>query len=132
VIWLLIGTNDQADNCSQESILIGIINIANILKEQRPGAHLVINGILPKPNPISRQWKGTKFYDSITWINQRLACYAEGQEGVEYFDPAFLFQDSNGHITKDLLPDGLHPSAKGARIWAEAISKRVDTIIKGR
>ncbi|KAI2505367.1 platelet-activating factor acetyltransferase [Fragilaria crotonensis] len=130
VIWLLIGTNDQADNCSKESILIGIINIANFLQEQRPGVRLVINGILPKPNPVSREWKDTKFYASVTWINERLACYAEGQEGVEYFDPAFLFQDENGRVPKDLLPDGIHPSAKGARIWAEAILLRSESIIQ--
>lgn len=130
VIWLLIGTNDQADHCSQESILVGIMNIAQYLQEQRPNARLVINGILPKPNPTSREWKDTKYYASVTWINQLLACYAEGLEGVEYFDPSFLFIDEEGLVPEDLIPDGIHPSGKGSRIWGEAILKRVEEIVE--
>ena len=129
VIWLLIGTNDQADHCSQEAILMGIINIAQYLQEQRPNATLVINGILPKPNPTSRKWKGTKYYNSVTWINQRLACYAKGLDRVEYFDPEFLFVDEEGLIPVDLVPDGIHPSGKGSRIWAEAMLQRIDEIM---
>jgi len=129
VIWLLIGTNDQVEHCSPESILIGILNIAQYLQEQRPNARIVLNSLLPKPNPTSREWKGTKYYNSITWINQRLACYAQGSTAVEYFDASWLFvMEGTGTVPKDLMPDGLHPSGKGSRIWAEEILKRVEDI----
>jgi lysophospholipase L1-like esterase len=134
VIWVLIGTNDQSDHCSPESILIGILNIANYLQEQRPNARIVLNSILPKPNPTSREWTSqtNKYYDPVTWINQRLACYAQGAApSVEYFDSSWLFvTPDDGLVPEDLMPDGLHPSGKGARIWGEAILKRVEEIVE--
>jgi lysophospholipase L1-like esterase len=134
VIWVLIGTNDQSDHCSPESILIGILHIANYLQEQRPNARIVLNSILPKPNPTSREWTSqtNKYYDPVTWINQRLACYAQGAApNVEYFDSSWLFvTPDDGLVPEDLMPDGLHPSGKGARIWGEAILKRVEEIVE--
>lgn len=132
VMWLLIGTNDQADHCSQESILIGILNIAQYLQDQKPNARIVLNSILPKPNPTSRQWHAqNKYYDSVLWINQRLSCYAEGEVNVEYFDASRLFVNAADDVVPvDLMPDGLHPSGRGSRIWGEAILKRVEEIVE--
>lgn len=112
---------------------MGIVNIVQYLLDQRPHAHIVINGILPKPNPTSREWKGTRNYPAITWINERLACYAEGMatSTVEYFDASMLFLD-NDDAPQDLMPDGVHPSGKGSRIWGEAILKRVEEIMEER
>lgn len=137
VIWLLIGTNDLYDNCSRESTLVGIVNIVQYLSDQRPHAHIVINSILPKPNPSSREWEGTsRNYPAITWINERLACYAKGmsKNNVEYFDASMLFLDDADGTTvpQDVMPDGVHPSGKGSRIWGEAILKRVEEIMEER
>jgi lysophospholipase L1-like esterase len=131
VIWILIGTNDQADRCSNEAILMGIIGISQYIHSQRPYARIVINGILPKPNPITREWKGTQYYNSVIWINQRLECYVQSLEYVEYFDVMSIFQNEKGLIPAELIPDGIHPSAKGTRLWSDAMLRRVEQIMDG-
>jgi lysophospholipase L1-like esterase len=109
--------------------LVGIIHVAQYIQFRRPSARVVINGILPKPNPASRKWEGTRYYSAIAWINDKLHCYAQGLENVEYFDASNLFSDENGLIKEDLMPDGVHPSGKGARIWGEAILQRLEQIL---
>jgi lysophospholipase L1-like esterase len=118
VIWILIGTNDQADR-------------SQYIHSQRPYARIVINGILPKPNPITREWKGTQYYNSVIWINQRLECYVQSLEYVEYFDVMSIFQNEKGLIPAELIPDGIHPSAKGTRLWSDAMLRRVEQIMDG-
>jgi lysophospholipase L1-like esterase len=131
VIWILIGTNDQADRCSDEAILMGIIGISQYLNAQRPYARIVINSILPKPHPITREWEGTQYYNSVNWINQRLECYVQSLEDVEYFDATSIFQNDQGLIPLELIPDGIHPSGKGTRLWSEAILRRLEQILDG-
>ena len=45
---------------------------------------------------------------------------------VVYVDFGNKFLLPDGKINRDLMPDTLHPSAKGYEIWAEAIRPIVD------
>ena len=137
VFWLLIGTNDLSDSCSPESILRGQMEIVfTLLKKQQQSTtmmtriKIVVNSILPRPNPAGI-WEGTKYYDSIRWVNTRLECFVRGlQPAVQFFDadPYFLSSDDNT-VSQDILPDWLHPSGKASRIWGKAIMERVEQII---
>ncbi len=48
VFWLLIGTNDLTDNCSEDIVILGILAIVQELRRQRPDSIIVINGLLPR------------------------------------------------------------------------------------
>lgn len=113
---------------------MGILNIAQLLHYKRPDARIVLNGILPKPHPSTRVWDETvPGYKDIQWINLHLDCYAKGMDSIYYFDPApFFIEDEalTSKVPEDMMPDGLHPSGKGARRWGEAISNFVDSIIQ--
>ena len=44
---------------------------------------------------------------------------------VFYLDIGPKFLDANGTLSKEIMPDLLHPNAKGYEIWAEAIEPTV-------
>lgn len=128
VFWLLIGTNDLSDACSSESILRGQMEIVFTLQKKQK-TKIVVNSILPRPNPAGI-WRGTKYYDRIRWVNTRLECFVQGLEGVQFFDadPYFLSSEDDT-VSKDILPDWLHPSGKASRIWGNAIMERVEQML---
>jgi lysophospholipase L1-like esterase len=119
VFWLLIGTNDLGGKwCSVDAIVAGNIAIVEELKRQRPNATVVVNGLLPR---LPWLWK----YELL--INERLECYANMTEGVEYFDATDIFMMPDGTLQN--LEDNLHPSVEGHRLWGTAIVEKVLEIV---
>ena len=43
-----------------------------------------------------------------------------------YLDFGDKFLQPDGTLTKEIMPDFLHPSAKGYQIWADAIQPVID------
>jgi len=40
------------------------------------------------------------------------------------------FLTADGTLTAEIMADGLHPTAKGYQIWADAIIDKVKTLMK--
>jgi lysophospholipase L1-like esterase len=53
VFWVLIGTNDLTQGCSEDVILLGIIHIVEQIQKLKPDAIVVLNGLLPRTNDPS-------------------------------------------------------------------------------
>jgi lysophospholipase L1-like esterase len=62
-------------------------------------------------------------------INSKLAKLADNKQ-VFYMDIGDKFLTSDGTLTAEVMPDGLHPSEKGYQIWADAILPRVKELMK--
>jgi lysophospholipase L1-like esterase len=58
-------------------------------------------------------------------INERLECYAAMTDRVEFFNATAIFMSPDGRLRWRYLPDGLHPGAEEARVWANAIVENV-------
>ena len=41
------------------------------------------------------------------------------------------FLDDDGNLSKDVMPDLLHPHEKGYRMWAEAMEPTIKKLIGG-
>ena len=61
----------------------------------------------------------------IKSINQLLSQFADGNK-VIFLDFGDKFLQPDGTLTKEIMPDYLHPSAKGYQIWADAIQPVID------
>ncbi|MFA6291505.1 MAG: GDSL-type esterase/lipase family protein, partial [Victivallales bacterium] len=61
----------------------------------------------------------------IIQINQKIAALADGKR-VTYLDIGAKFLEPDGTLSKEVMPDALHPSAKGYQIWADAIQSEID------
>ena len=131
VWWLLIGTNDLgADNCSVESIVAGNLAIIKEIQRRRPDKKIVLNSLLPR----TRREDGSldDLWGRIVQVNQCLEGFAQRMEGVEFFNATNIFLKDEGNIDLDLLPDRLHPSGMGARLWGKQIVKHVKHMLGAR
>ncbi|HBJ86147.1 MAG TPA: hypothetical protein DDZ88_20235 [Verrucomicrobiales bacterium] len=121
LVVMMIGTNNTGD-CSAPDIAQGIIAIVSELNQRLPQSKILLLGIFPrgeKPNPQR---------EKIAVINQLLA-QLDGERNVTFLDIGPKFLTPDGLITKDIMPDYLHPNEKGYRIWAEAIEPTVKKLM---
>ena len=62
-------------------------------------------------------------------INGKLAKLADNKQ-VFYLDIGDKFLTADGTLTTEIMNDGLHPTAKGYQIWADATRDRVRELMK--
>jgi lysophospholipase L1-like esterase len=111
---IMIGTNNLGAN-TNEQIVAGNTAIVKTLVDKDPQAKILLLGIFPR---------GEKATDPnrqrIKDINTELAKLDDGKN-IKFLDFGAKFLTDDGTLTKDIMPDFLHPTAKGYDIWAAAI-----------
>lgn len=131
VYWMLIGTNDYiSSHCNTDSIVAGNIKIVHELQKKSPDTTIVINSLLPVGSS-----KGVFYREDYLAMNQRLECFAQQTDGVEFFNATrFFIKDGvdGNFLDMKMLPDGLHPQVPGSRVWGQAIVDRVLEIKRER
>lgn len=114
---VMIGTNNSGDN-QPEEIADGIQRIVEQIKEKTPETEILLLGIFPR---------GATPDDPRRQVNERtneiVSKLADAQQ-VHYLDIGQAFLHA-GTLSEDIMPDLLHLSEKGYRIWAEAIEPKV-------
>lgn len=121
LVVVMIGTNNTG-NCSAPDIAFGIEGIVHVLHKRLPQSQILLLGIFPrgeKPNP--QREKIAEINGIISKLN--------GTHNVTFLDIGPKFLTPEGLITKDIMPDFLHPNEKGYRIWAEAIEPTVKQLM---
>ena len=115
-VVLLIGTNNFAfTEDSPEIIAAGIIAVVDQLEKSYPNTDILALGVFPRsesPNHSIRP--------RIKRIN-RIAASLDARARVDYLDIGNSLTESDGSISKDVMPDFLHLSEEGYRRWADAI-----------
>jgi lysophospholipase L1-like esterase len=123
LIVLMLGTNNINRNPNDE-IADGDRAIVEEFKKRQPQAKVLLLGIFPRgadPNNPARA--------AIKEINAKLAKLADNKK-VFYMDIGDKFLTSDGTLTTEIMADGLHPTAKGYQVWADAILDTVKTLMK--
>ncbi len=115
---LMIGTNNTGSN-SAEQIAEGIKAIVAKLGDSSPQTKVLLLGVFPR-GPKA----GTPVREKIATINKEIAKLDDGKR-VKYLDIGSKFTKEEGALTKDIMPDFLHLSARGYEIWGEAIAPTV-------
>ena len=49
---------------------------------------------------------------------------------MKYLDIGDKFLEPDGTLPKEIMPDSLHPNAKGYEIWAEAMQPTLEELMK--
>ena len=119
VAVVMIGTNnsnknkDGTDQYSDNDILEGVVAIVNDIRKRQPDTKILLLGIFPRGKAFCPQ-RGR-----LLEINQVLAKLDDGKH-IFYQDFGSQYVELDGTISKDIMPDALHPNEKGYQIWANA------------
>jgi lysophospholipase L1-like esterase len=119
LIVLLIGTNNLGHG-TPEQIAEGIKGVIAEYQKHCPGAPILLQGIFPrneKPTDPSRA--------KIKAVNKIISGFADGKT-ILFLDFGDKFLQPDGTLSKEIMPDLLHPSAKGYQIWTDAIQPVID------
>lgn len=130
VVVLLIGTNNTGmekdrpvpRNTAEETVE-GIRLVLDEIRHRFPTAQVILLGLFPRAEPGSLQRL------QVEEINRSLSTWGDGR-AVFYLDFGNQFLDAEGRTIEEIMPDGLHLSAKGYSIWAEAMDDLLQSLWK--
>ncbi len=88
-----------------------------------PDAVILLQAIFPRSEKPE-----DAFRVKVKAVNQIISQFADGKK-VIYLDFGDKFLQPDGTLTREIMPDFLHPSAKGYEIWADAIQSVIDKYI---
>ena len=57
--------------------------------------------------------------------------FDDGGRNVKYLDIGKKFLAADGSIPREIMPDRLHLSPKGYRLWADAVKGPIKELLKG-
>jgi len=115
---IMIGTNNAGSN-SPEQIADGIKVIVNQIRDKTPKTKILLLAIFPR---------GATPADKRRQVNEKtnaIIAKLADQKTVTYLDIGKKFLQEDGTLTKEIMPDLLHPGEHGYTIWAEAIEPTV-------
>jgi lysophospholipase L1-like esterase len=115
---IMIGTNNSGGN-KPEDIAEGVKAIVEKLQAKLPQTKVLVLGIFPR---------GPNNQDRLRQVNAKtneIISKLADDKAVFYLDIGQKFLKDDGTLGKDIMPDLLHPNAKGYEIWAEAIEPTV-------
>jgi lysophospholipase L1-like esterase len=128
VIVLMIGTNNVGlyGGDTEAGVVAGVAKVVGTIREKLPKTKILLMGILPMgefaDNPTRQR---------IRRINTALAGLDDGGKSVRILDIGSHFLDINGDLPPTLVPDGIHPTADGYQIWANAMQPALDALWNG-
>lgn len=130
VVVMMIGTNNIGFNSDKVTprntlpeIAQGIEANVRYLREQLPDAKILLLAVFPRGE------KDSKFRADVAEVNRQIAKLGDNQH-VFFLDIGPKFLEPDGTLSKEIMPDLLHPNAKGYAIWAEAIKEPLANLLK--
>jgi lysophospholipase L1-like esterase len=119
LLILMIGTNNTGhrppEKESPEDTAAGIRAILDKIAQKSPETKVLLLAVFPrgeKPDDPLRVRNGK--------VNELIKGYADGKR-VLFLDFNKELLEPDGTLTKEIMPDFLHPKEKGYGIWAQAV-----------
>jgi len=119
LIAIMIGTNNMGAN-SPEQIAAGVKAIVDDYRSRCPDATILLQAIFPRGQEAANPYRA-----KIKETNKIISGFADGDK-VIYLDFGDKFLEPDGTLSPSIMPDFLHPNAKGYQIWADAIQPVID------
>ena len=116
--------NGEIYQCTAEQTAEGVKAILAKLKAKCPQAKILLLAIFPRgANPAD------KFRLQNDETNKIIKTFADNKT-VFFMDLGPKFLEADGTLSKEIMPDLLHPNEKGYEIWAGAIEGKVKELLK--
>lgn len=123
---IMIGTNNTGHrNDPPEAIAAGIKAIVGRIQQKSPDTKILLLGIFPRSAHAT-----DKARVNNDKTNELIAKFADGGK-VTFLNINDKFLTPEGELTKEIMPDLLHPKEKGYGIWAEAMEPALKKLLGG-
>ena len=123
VLVLMIGTNNTGHNRQDPAeTAAGIESITGIIRDRTPDTNILLVGVLPRGDGPEDPLR--KINDEL---NRKLLGLADGKK-IHYHDGGAAFLAPDGTCRPDLMPDKLHLSPEGYKIWAAQLEPIINKL----
>ncbi|WP_229258300.1 GDSL-type esterase/lipase family protein [Duganella rivi] len=124
VAVLMFGTNNTGHRQEDpKTTAIGIKRNIDELQKRLPNTRILLLAIFPR---------GEKPDDQLRQINEKIntiiAGFADNQK-VFFANINQAFLQADGTLSRDIMPDLLHPNEKGYAIWAKAMAPELAKLL---
>lgn len=124
LVVMMIGTNNTGHRKDKpEDIAAGIKAILAKLREKLPNTKVLLLGIFPRSANATDPMRVIN-----DQANELIAKFADNKN-VYYLNINKTFLTEKGELTKDIMPDLLHPNPKGYQLWAEATEPMIAKLL---
>ncbi len=128
VAVIMIGTNNTGHKPMQkpEEIAAGVQAVVDRLYAHSSKTKILLMAIFPR---------GAKPADANRMNNaaaNALIAKLAGYKNVKYLDINKKFLQPDGTLTKEIMPDFLHPQAKGYQIWADSVVPEIKKLLAAK
>jgi len=130
VVVLMIGTNNTGKENDRKTprntvpeVAEGVCAVVNDIRARLPDSKILLLAIFPRGTLDDPQRA------QVALINTLIAKLDDGKM-VKFLDIGPRFLDFDGTLPRSIMPDLLHPNAKGYQIWADAINPTLDEMLK--
>jgi beta-glucosidase len=123
VVVMMIGTNNTGDRMEDPATTaIGVHRLIDEVRRRQPDAKILLLAVFPrdeKPDSPLRRLNDR--------LNQTLATFADDR--VTWLDIDAALANPDGTLSRDVMPDLLHPNAKGYAIWADQMNPTLQRLL---
>ncbi|MBT8045368.1 MAG: acetylglucosamine-6-sulfatase [Verrucomicrobiae bacterium] len=124
VAVIMIGTNNTGHSMQKaEETAEGIKAIITKLQKHSPKTKVLLLAIFPRGEKPDHKMRVLN-----NRINNIIKSYADGKM-VHYLDMAPAFLTDEGILTKEVMPDRLHPREYGYGIWAKTMEPKLKELL---
>ena len=124
VAVLMIGTNNTGHRAEDpQTTAAGIRRLLDEIRQRLPSTKVLLLAIFPrgeKPDDPQRRLNER--------VNEIIAGQVDGRD-VVFLDIGNAFLDPDGRLSRDVMPDLLHPNDKGYAIWQRSMDASLQRLL---
>ncbi len=125
-VVLMIGTNNVGGD-TPEGIASGVTKIVETIRTKQPQAKILLLAVFPRGDKPTGKLGASN--DKLKQVNAIIAKLDDSQN-VHFLDIGGKFPQTDGALSKEIMPDFLHLAAPGYQIWADAIGPKLAELMK--
>ena len=119
----MIGTNNVGKRMAAKDVALGVRKVALKLGSAWPKMKILVLAVFPRdarPDGALRR--------KVAAVNALLPDALKDVANVTLLDIGAHFLDDKGVLSPQVMPDGLHPNARGYEVWAAALEPELAKI----
>ncbi|MFZ5986527.1 MAG: GDSL-type esterase/lipase family protein [Bacillota bacterium] len=124
IVVLLVGTNNLPIYSAKE-IYAGITQLIDIIQRKLPHTLIILMGLLPR----DADNLCNNYMNTILEINSILLNLSLSRK-ITFLDIGEEYIDKNNKVNRELLPDGIHITRPGYKIWGKKLQPIIDDLYK--